>query len=224
MDHRPKLRLVPNCGRNLMAYDNPASRLSLRNKDKFSSSTAGGIPFFPQFQTRWRDEIPSRSAKAVGPPACAITSLDSSGVMPPCTPGLYSSQDGLYPFDENGLYCADVHTDKEICDYIFELAKRSHVSQVAIARACGKSRQAVTNWKDAGVVPTANLRAIATLLNTTVDGLLTLGRNTPVVNLTSEELERLPSDTKDLVIQAVKIIDTAMRNSAAARAAVRRTK
>jgi DNA-binding XRE family transcriptional regulator len=212
MAEAPRLTLVKGCGSH-MTYESPASRRSRLKRDRFSSSTAGGIPFLPQFQTRWRDEIPSFTAKALGPPAFLMTNLDSAGVIPPCTPGLYSRQAGLYQPEENSLYGPRVPTDREICDYVFNLAKTRGVTQVAMAAACNVSRQAVTNWKDDGLVPSDHHRALAELLNTTVDGLLSLGRHAPIVNLTHEQLQQLPSGTRDMILQAVQLIDTALRNS-----------
>jgi predicted XRE-type DNA-binding protein len=191
----------------------PASRLSRLNSERFSSSTPGGIPFFFQFQTRWRLGMPSFSAKAVGPPAFAMTSFDSSGVMPPCTPWVYSRQAGVYQKRENTLYGAQVPTDKELCDYIFNLIDTRRVSQVELAEACGVTRAAVNNWKANGIVPADNHAAIAKKLGTTVDGLLTLGRTAPVLSLTEEQLSNLPHDTQAMVRQAVQMIETMLASS-----------
>lgn len=210
---KPKLRLVPNCGSFLMDQASPASRLRRLNSDRFSSSTPGGMPFFFQFQTRWRLGMPSFSAKAVGPPALAMTSFDSSGVMPPCTPWVYSRQAGVYQKSKNSLYGGEVPTDQQLCDYIFNLAKTRRVSQVEMAAACGVTRAAVSNWRTKGVVPSDNHAALATLLKTTVDGLLTLGQTAPVLSLTQEQLANLPLDTQTLVRQAVQFIESAVAST-----------
>lgn len=156
---------------------------------------------------------PSFFAKAVGPPAASMTRLDSSGLIPPCKGQLNSSQAVLYLFSKESSYRPAVATDYQIMKYAFEVAETRGVSNVDIAEACSCTRQAVSNWKIEKVIPPGKYVGVAKALGITVDGLLSLGENEPLLSVSERQIQALSEETRTLVVQAMHFIRTAINNT-----------